>query len=90
MNGESGIVESVGDTPETDCFGQSINYYKDGFGNLPRLITFRNPLGQSITEISTEKRLIEVVPGGIPNKHPVWQLEYKSERLLFLFRIFFL
>ena len=53
FQGESGIVERLDEAPSIDSFGQGINYYKDNKGNLPKGITFRNPLGKLVTRLSS-------------------------------------
>ena len=66
FRGERGIVEKVGETPLFDSNGnkQIINYWPDDFKNPPRLVTFRNPLGELVTqftpiEIVSCKRVID-------------------------------
>ena len=52
FRGESGVVEKVGHAPLTDNSGQIINYYKDYYGSLPEQVTFRNPLGEEVTNLT--------------------------------------
>ena len=51
FQGENGIVEKVDSIPEneiTDRYEYRKDYYKHG----PMLVTFRNPLGEFVTELS--------------------------------------
>lgn len=56
---EEGIVEKVESAPFFDESGKEIKYPKDYFGNIPSLVTFRNPLGQLVTK-PTPKILVPV------------------------------
>ena len=55
---ESGIVEKVQEYPAENKNIFEINFLKDRFGNLPQLVTFRNPLGELKQGYSMEKRVI--------------------------------
>ena len=51
--GENGIVEKVEQAPLIDENDRVISYPKDYYGNLPKQITFRNPLGKQITSLTS-------------------------------------
>lgn len=53
FQGESGVVERVNEAPNTDGFGQFVKYWKDDTGNFPKSVTFRNPLSELVTVLSS-------------------------------------
>lgn len=59
FDGESGIVERVDDyIGSTTVVGSyhgkaTFNYIKDDYSGLPQRVTFRNPLGEEITDLSS-------------------------------------
>ena len=61
--GKRGIVTEVRSPEIVDSQKQLVNYQKDYNGELPQLITFRNPLG----ELKTVYSRLRKVPTGIPN-----------------------
>lgn len=51
--GESGIVEKVEPAPLIDENDRIISYPIDYYSNLPRQVTFRTPLGEQITTLTS-------------------------------------
>ena len=52
FQGESGGIEKTGPVQLYDENNRILGYDIDYYGNLPRQVTFRNPLGEEVTRLS--------------------------------------
>ncbi len=77
--GEQGIVEKVEGLKTDGISEHSISSYKDDFGYLPQIVTFRNPLGQLLTRTAYSYERVHVKKTG--KSHPEFAFRYKIYKI---------